>query len=367
MIINEWNVVELVNKKVVFLVSSLNGGGAERVSAILCNDFHRRGIRVSVLETETHGNSYHIDKDIKVTALGCNGSSYIDVIKRLRRIHLFMKREEPDVIISLGYAFKYIDILRLDKRCNLVLSERNYPLVTYSDKAMKRRNLLFKKADKIVFQTNDAASCYGISVQQKAAIIPNPILRIDAKRLFPSKRIVTASRLVPQKNLNLLLEAFARFFETHPSYTLNIYGDGPLRSSLMSKAESLAISQVVHFRPFNNSLHNEIADAAMFVSSSDFEGLQNTLMEAMSMGIPAIATDCLGGGARLITDNGERALLVPRGDVKALAVAMGRIADECGLAECLSAKGKKLADIYSADAICNMWYKYITAGDICQD
>ena len=115
-------------------------------------------------------------------------------------------------------------------------------------------------------------------------------------------------------------------------------------------------------RPYSDDVHSEIRDAAIFVSSSDFEGMQNSLMEAMAMGIPCVATDCLGGGARLLTEGGRRGLLVERGNRKALAEAMIAVAVDRKLAEVLSCEGKSIACEKHQLEILNAWEQFLVYG-----
>jgi glycosyltransferase involved in cell wall biosynthesis len=97
----------------------------------------------------------------------------------------------------------------------------------------------------------------------------------------------------------------------------------------------------------------------MFVSSSDYEGLSNSMLEAMALGIPTICTDCPCGGARMVIKDGENGLLVPVGDKVAMMMAMGKIASDNILAKKLSVEASKIRDSLSADRIIIDWQKVI--------
>lgn len=96
------------------------------------------------------------------------------------------------------------------------------------------------------------------------------------------------------------------------------------------------------FRGFSSHVLADIRTAAMYVLSSDYEGISNSMLEAMALGLPVIATDCPIGGSRMYIRDGVNGLLVPVGDEEALARAMGRLADEPAFGESLGREAVKL-------------------------
>lgn len=354
--------MNLTNKKILFIVPALSGGGAERVSAELCNYFHLKGLRVSILETEVHKSTYNICPDVACYSLGCHGTTRRMQIIRLLKLKNFLYRKTPDILIALGYPYNYLNLIGLRKKFKMVLSERNYPKVFYTKKEFRLVEKLYSEAEKVVFQTPDAMNCFNADIQRKAAIIPNPLNPIMAQRKKATRRIVSCGRLCYQKNFSLLIEAFSLFRkENHLDFYLDIYGDGDLKEELMQKTVNLGVSDCVRFFPFSDSIHEEIADAAVYVSSSDYEGIQNTLLEAMAMGIPCVATDCLGGGASFLMEGGKRGSLVPRGNAIELAKAITHVIDDMEYAKKISTHGSELEKIFSSDKICQAWLDYISA------
>ena len=136
---------------------------------------------------------------------------------------------------------------------------------------------------------------------------------------MPERPIVGAiSRLSREKNVALLLEAFALIAKELPEATLEIFGDGPERSSLEALAAKLGVAEATTF-------HGYVAraiDAARFsicIVPSERESFGMTALEAMSYGIPVVATR-VGGLPEVIAD-GETGILVPSNDASALATA----------------------------------------------
>ena len=341
--------------RVLFLVRKLTGGGAERVTALLCNYFAERGIDVYVYEIDGCSCDYVIGSNVH--RMHCHHSSLriLGIVQKIIGINAVCIRVQPDYIVSLG-LLQYVRCIKIRPKKGLILSERNYPDALYTARRKKINESQFLRAKSVVFQTSDARDCYCEEVRKKGVVIPNPIptgLPIhDGDR---EKRAVTFSRLEPQKNLALLIESFSKFHKYHPGWTLEIYGQGSQKDFLDEKIHELGLSGHATIKPFSNDIHRLISKAGMFISSSDYEGLQNSLIEAMVMGIPCVATDCLGGGARMITDGGRRGLLVQRGDTAGLADAMSSIADSDILAQQLSEAGKRLSQEWSAERILSKW------------
>ena len=179
------------------------------------------------------------------------------------------------------------------------------------------------------------------------------------------KYIVNFCRINPQKNIPLLLSAFDKFSESFPEYELHIYGDASSESDIeyynksVEIKNSLSCADNIHFFSARKDIHNVIRDYAMFVSSSDFEGMSNSMLEAMAIGLPCVCTDCPAGGARAVINDGENGLLVPVNDAKALGDAMIKVVSEQGLAEKLSLNARLIRNSQSLEKIVDKWMEII--------
>lgn len=142
---------------------------------------------------------------------------------------------------------------------------------------------------------------------------------------------------------------------TFTDYRLVIYGDGPEREDILSYIKLRNLSDSVDLFHNCSDVHEKIIKSSMFVSSSNYEGLSNSMLEAMAIGLPTICTDCPCGGARMVIKNNINGLLVPTGDKDSLAVAMEKIAKNQQLSQKLSNNSKKLRDMLSLDKIAKQW------------
>lgn len=144
-----------------------------------------------------------------------------------------------------------------------------------------------------------------------------------AMRVNPREIVVAAAgRLEPQKRFDLLIEACASVRRRHPDLRLLIAGEGSLRGELEALASRLLpgacmlLGHCSDIRPLHHA-------ANLFVQSSDYEGTPNSVLEAMALETPIVAT--AAGGTSQVAVHGIHALIVPPGDVPALAAAIDRV------------------------------------------
>ena len=219
------------------------------------------------------------------------------------------------------------------------------------------RNLVYWDADKIVFQTPDARDYFCQKIREHGVLIPNPV-----KSGLPywneekhRKEVVVACRLAKQKNLFMLLDAFRIVWEKRQDYKLSIYGEGELKEALVKYAEQLGISEAVKFHGFSSEIHKIMAESAIYVSSSDYEGISNSMLEALAIGIPAVCTDCPVGGARMYIRDGENGYLIPVGDADVMADRMLALMEDKKLGESFSKESVKIREELTDDRIFGMW------------
>ena len=198
-------------------------------------------------------------------------------------------------------------------------------------------------------------------LQKAGRIIANPICAENLKTYagIRSKRFVVVGRLEPQKNHRLLLEAYAEIASENKDYDLYLYGKGGLEEELKVLSNQLGIADRVHFEGFCKDVHEKIADAAAYVLSSDYEGISNSLLEAMAMGLPVISTDCPLGGSRMLIEHKKNGLLVHVGNKEALGEAMRYVIanpeETCRMGE----EAQKVKERFSIQAIADAWLEYM--------
>ncbi len=329
-------------EKIVFVIPDMPGGGTERVVALLANEYSRRDIPVTILLFAGRERAYPLDSRIEVVSIGApSGGSARARLERLRRMRQFYRANKNCQIwafSAMGTVFSAV--AALGQKHFFLVSERNDP-TRYEHRRI--RDLCYRRARVVVCQTEDAVKSFPAGIRKKSVVIPNPLEpEEESYEGEREKRIVAVGRLNAQKNHKLLLRAFAFFVENHRDYVLELYGQGEMETELREFAVELKIDKCVRFRGFSDHVLADIRTAAMYVLSSDYEGISNSMLEAMAIGLPVIATDCPIGGSRMYIRDGVNGVLVPVGDVDALVHAMGRLADDPALGERLGGEAVKL-------------------------
>jgi glycosyltransferase involved in cell wall biosynthesis len=172
--------------------------------------------------------------------------------------------------------------------------------------------------DKVVVLTEEDRITHWSNCRN-VVVIPNPI-RSSFEGVSPliHKKVITAGRLTAQKNHHSLIKAFSRVVKSHPDWTLDIYGEGPLKGMLEQEIKQLDLENHVHLCGFTSNLPSVYVKSSMFVLSSIYEGLPLVAIEAMSSGLPVVSYACPCGPRDIITD-GKDGFLVPVNDEKQLA------------------------------------------------
>lgn len=320
-----------IPKKVAILLPSLKFGGGERVTLNLAKEMKRRGISVDILVMSKEGEFLtEAENSFGVHDLRCNRTYKLPY--RLLE-YVFLNR--PDVVIS---SFWKLNLCACLTRLffpffKLILWEHSPPSKTplsptwlYALSA----SLLYPFSSKIVAVSNgvrDDIRRHTVGLSGKLNTIYNPITppENDLVKCYPLKngspfQIISVGRLEPQKNPELLIEAFA-LCAKKINANLLIVGDGSLRTTLENLCVDLGIKNRVNFFGFSANPYALIIDSDLFVLSSDYEGMGNVIVEALHCGLPIVSTDCPSGPRELLMD-GKYGSLVPVNDKFALAVAI---------------------------------------------
>ena len=352
--------------KITFFITTLGGGGAERVVCNLANYLVNNNHSVSIIVLRGDESKYHLDSRVN-TIFICNyfNANIGSILRHVKEIEIsrriLKKLDSDECLVSfLELPIAMSLLFRRDIPCKLIFSERNNP-----DNYSKIYRFIFRyfcnRADGAVFQTTVVQDWYNTFCNKKK-VIPNAINDVFLEAPYAYRggnKIVTVGRLNSQKNQKLLIESFAIVSRDYPQYRLFLYGDGPLKSELQLLVNNLGLTDKVAFGGFKNDIITELMDADLFVLSSDFEGMPNALMEAMALGLPCISTDCAGGGARELISNMENRLLVPCDDKKRLSDAIKWVLNNDELRERISINARYIRISNSSLIVYKKWEKFI--------
>lgn len=326
--------------KILFFVSSMHAGGAERVAATLASAWSQRGDHVTLVPTYTKKGSlfYKLDSGVKLIWLadymGWLGKTWFASLVKWFAMRRLIKHTRPDVVISFLTNVNVM-VLLAAKGLDVptIVCERTNPSVSSSaGKALVwLRRHTYPWASLVTVQSQDSVAPFQqmVPAMRRMAVIPNPLppelAGTITARSVPEpgrrRRLVAMGRLMPVKRFEMLINVFATLAADFPEWDLYIWGDGPLRADLVSVVQQADLEARVCLPGRTSAPWDELAMADVFVLTSDVEGFPNVLLEAMALGVACVTVDC-PSGPREISKNGEDALLVPLHDKQALADAM---------------------------------------------
>ncbi|MEO3432598.1 glycosyltransferase family 4 protein [Inquilinus sp. CAU 1745] len=316
--------------KIAFVIHSMVGGGAERVTANLANAWSGRGWEVTILTLAARSmDAYAFNPGVRRIALNAAGESASPVsaiaanLRRVWAIRRALRQVSPDVVLAMMTTANVLALLAVcGTRIPVVVSERVYPPMLPVGRAWAAlRRWTYPRARAVVALTIENArwleqNCPG----SRTTVIPNPVpwpLPDGEPRLSPAgtladgcRLLLAVGRLVPQKGFDSLLNAFARLASANPDWHLVIVGEGQDRLALETQRARMGLEGRVHLPGHVGNIRDWYARADLFVLSSRFEGFPNVLAEAMASGCPAVSFDC-DTGPRDIIRSGIDGLLVP--------------------------------------------------------
>lgn len=349
-------------RKVIFVTNYFGNGGAATVMKSIINHLNKKDYSILLVSFLDDVNKYDIPDGVTYIPLSKTMRlSSFEKIRCILNLRKILKKEQDATVVSFEYFINMRTVIaRLFLKSKLVISERNDPNRSGNSKK-GIRNILYRFADVLVCQTNDAKNYFPSDIQKKIIVIPNAI-RSDLPEPYAGvrkKKIVTFCRVERQKNLPMMIDAFKIFHERYPEYQLEIYGDGTEKESIIQYTKDSQLDQYVVFYDFKKDLHNSILDYSMFVSTSDFEGISNSMLEAMAIGLPTICTDCPCGGASMAIEDGVNGFLSPVGDSKLFAEKMVYLIGHPDLMEKFTDNYYMVKEKFDSVKIFNEWEKLV--------
>lgn len=350
--------------KLCFCIGTLSYSGAEKIMSCMIKEFARRKYDVSIIliASEAHLQGFEGIRQFSVyDKVKKEKNKVIRALKIHHEIRKIVTENQFDCIVSFGVIYN-VDLAESCFLSNskLILCERNDPLFDPKSMILRaRRSLSYRRGNAFVFQTKEIMDFFPISIRKKAKIIPNFMDQIipESKRYDPQRKAVaTSARLDDfQKDQSTMIKAFYAFAQKHPEYSLELYGDGPDKEKLMSLASSLGISDKVFFLGRVLDPMQYIRTAEVFILTSRYEGMPNSLIEAMAYGMPCVSTDCSGGGARFLIKNGVNGFLNTVGDVKGIEHNLTFLAENLDAAKAIGNNAYRINNLLSFDDVFDQW------------
>jgi len=356
---------------VLFVTNSLGFGGAEKMVIFVAESLSARGHAVSIANLNyvpDYVNLHRRAIDEKISVYEAGEEQKHSAKGKLSFVLDVAKRENSDVVIGFtGIPNVIARIVGFMRRIPAVMSERGDPARTGVGRGTLKNRIVFRLINGCkggVFQTEGARDFYGKGLRKRGIVIPNPIF---IKGELPTvsygereKTVVSVGRLDNfQKRYDIMLDAFKLFSEKHPEYVLKLYGKGNDEELIRTWVDDRGLDGKVLFMGLTTQPMQDIARDGVFLITSDFEGISNSLLEAMAVGLPCVSTDHTPGGARLLITDHENGLLAPIEDAVALSNAMCEFAENPALAKACGEKARDVVNRFAPDQIIDMWEQYL--------
>lgn len=323
-------------KKVLIAITTLYGGGAERVVSLWANALYEKGVDVSLLIYGRSENEYPIHENIKIHTVAENYKQYqqMGYIQRLKRMRSIVKTVRPDVVINflprmqiwMMFATWFMKLRRIE---TVRISPWQVAIRRKSEAFLWK--MCFSRSSDVIIQTAEQGEFFSKKVQKKCCVIPNPIGQqyIDCPKTEYGQRacrFMAAGRITKQKNYPMMIKAFRILCDKYPDAKLSVFGTGDQNyiNVLQELIHQLNLEKNVTLEGRSNCISEELRCRDVFLMTSDFEGMPNALAEAMATGLVCVSTDCRTGPKDMLKHR-ENGFLVPVGDVENLAAVMTEI------------------------------------------
>jgi glycosyltransferase involved in cell wall biosynthesis len=313
--------------KILHLIPTLEGGGAERQLSYLVSELQHRGWDVTVASLRLGQNAARLEQaGVRVRLLPHAASKDPLIIARLIRL---AQTIAPDAIqtwlpmmdILGGLAARVV-------RVSWIATERADPSsIRLGPKMWYRQRRMVRGARVLVANSENAANFYrAISPRNRVVFIPNGVPFDDLHAVLPADRstagvessarlVILAGRLSELKDVDTFVRALPFVRQQVPEVQFIVFGVGPLRESLQRTVADLGVEQHMQFLGYVDDLPRWVKSANVVVSSSLAEGNPNMVLETMACGIPLVLSDI--PPHRTLARDG--ALYFPPRDARALA------------------------------------------------
>lgn len=361
-----------MRKKILIYTMIMKKGGTELSISNVVNKFIDK-YDIVLVTNINHKSEYVLDKRIKYINIDSKDRSNEFLpfklftklsLKRSKELKKIIETEKPNLMIGFlpEPTIRLLAMKKYFPNIPILFSIRNHPKNEFKLPFLKKiRDYYYNMADGIIVQDASYIKHLSKIEESKFEVIENYISREFTKIPAPSKRrkvIVTVSRLAKQKNIEMLIDAFYYLGEDYDEYKLHIIGTGKWKNRLEAKIKKLNLEDRVILKGKVKDVVNEIKNDALFVLSSYYEGMPNSLLEAMSLSLPVISTLSSEVIPNIIKDN-VNGIIVGVDDVGMLVEKMKYLLDNPTIAEKMGIEASNIQTTFCESKMVKKWENII--------
>ena len=367
--------------KIIYCMASVHSpGGMERVLLNKVRYLWEQGGNELIIVTTDQGERppfYTFPSGVKLVDLDINYTDDLN-LPALQRIPSFLKRrrlhrkrltaflmaEKADIVVSLYPSeSSFIPFIRDGSKKVLELHYNKFFRLQYARSGLLglidrfrtwEDERIVRRFDRFVVLTQEDAGYWG--ALPNLQVIPNAALPVPETRWSTySRRVIAVGRLDYQKGFDRLVKAWALLpSDLRASWQLEIFGQGEWEVRLQELIRKKGVKESARVNPPTKEIFREYAASSFLVMSSHYEGFPMVLLEAMACGLPGVCFTFPCGPKDVIED-GKNGLLVPEGDIPALAGAMERLMRDQALRERMSTAAREIIRTYSEEKVMQQW------------
>lgn len=338
--------------KVFHIIPDLGVGGAEKLVLDLCKNIDKNKFDVKVISLFKRTNSIYDNQAEKegIDIIYLDKKKGIDLSILYKLMSLF-KKHKPDVINTHLYVMSYV-------LPAAIFTGRKKIVHTVHNVAEKELRDSVKKVMKIAYRyfnvkpiaisnmiKESIESEYKISKKNIKCIyngVDTTIFSGENININNNINLISVGRFTKQKNHKMMVEAFSEALKENNNLKLILVGDGLLREETEKLVRRKEICNKVEFRGLKSNICEELKRAHIYISSSLWEGLPITILEAMSCGLPILCTD-VGGNKDVVKENG---ILVENNNCEQLTDAILELANDLEKINTMGALSTKFSKAY---------------------
>jgi GalNAc-alpha-(1->4)-GalNAc-alpha-(1->3)-diNAcBac-PP-undecaprenol alpha-1,4-N-acetyl-D-galactosaminyltransferase len=357
--------------RLMLVIGSLQGGGAERQLSEMANYWVGRGADVTLATWSGPGSKdfYPLVPGVSRLWLDVRTPRHmpfavlIASVRRVYKLRRIFRSFRPDAAVSfIDVSNIYTILASRGLGLRVIVAERTHPAINRTIGRPWRllRRVCYSSAYAVVAQTQDAARWLQRNCHARVKVIPNFLRDLPQVRCQRELMIIAVGRLSVEKGFDLLVRAFADLSPDFPNWRVCIIGEGTERQALTQLRDELNLTASVEFIGEVQQVELWMARASLLVHPSRREGFPNAVLEAMGMGLAVVCADCRAGPSDLIED-GINGRLVPVDDVDALVRAMSELMAAPDVRERMGCEARNVRKQFGQDAIMDIWQSLLPA------
>lgn len=376
-----------MSKKVVIFIPAIEKGGVEKNAIWLANEMVNHFFDVDIVYVRADINQLKKLND-KVKQIKLKNRKYKllhqrigDAINVRREFGRYLKSQNNSqtVVVSFQSSSVAIDICKKNN-IKIVCRLSNHPSAVKYEKSMLRavsekiKPITYKKADCVIANSEQLSQDFSDLIGKKVETIYNPIdfkmlelcsqekiekeLELEAKE-FQGRLFVSVGRLVKQKDYMTLIEAVSKS-KYKDEIKVWIIGEGSDRDMLRVAIREHKLQDTIRLLGYKPNVYSYLSHASVFIQTSLYEGCPNSLIEAVAVGLPAIATNCLSGPGEVLLD-GLGGRLVPIKDSIELANAIDEFVEKPDEFYKMAERARKKIYRFDADNTINKYVEIVNS------